>query len=332
MTDEQWKALDHTGILITGVTGLIGSVVVRYLLRAQKERELTIRIYGLARSEARVRAVYSEAEIQQIRILYGDVEQPLQVTEQIGYILHGANPTGSRYFIEHPVETIRTALRGTENLLEFAKSRNVRGFVFLSSMEIYGLPEKGHRVTESDRGAFDPTGIRNCYPMSKQLCENLVCAYAAEYGVPAKILRLTQTFGPGVVYDDGRVFAEFARCAIEGRPIVLKTKGETERCYLHTEDAADAALTVLTAGKAGEAYHAANESTYCSILQMAQMVAGRYGTSVEVREQDTSSLGYAGTLYMDLDTAKLQSLGWKATKGLPEMYDDMIASMRSEAR
>ena len=332
MTDEQWKALDHTSILITGITGLIGSAVARYLLRAQDERGINLRIVGLARSKERVTSVFSDAELARIRILYGDVEAPLPLTERIDYIVHGANPTASRYFVEHPVETIRTALRGTENLLEYARAQGVRGFVFLSSMEIYGLPEKGHRVTESDRGAFNPTGIRNCYPMSKQLCENLVCAYAAEYGVPAKILRLTQTFGPGVVYDDGRVFAEFARCAIEGWPIILKTKGETERCYLHTEDAADAALTVLTAGKAGEAYHAANESTYCSILQMAQMVAERYGTSVEVQEQDTSALGYAGTLYMDLDTAKLQGLGWRATKGLPEMYDDMIASMRSEAR
>ena len=93
---------------------------------------------------------------------------------------------------------------------------------------------------------------RSSYAESKRACESLCTAYVSQYNVPAKVLRLTQTFGPGVKYDDGRVFAEFARCVIEGRDIVLHTKGETKRNYLFTEDAVDAILTVLKKGEAGE--------------------------------------------------------------------------------
>lgn len=185
-------------------------------------------------------------------------------------------------------------------------------------METYGTPKKGIRITEENCGQFDTTTIRNCYPLGKQVCENLCCSYFSEYGVPVKIARLTQTFGPGVSYDDGRVFAEFARCAIERRNIVLKTKGETERSYLYTGDAVSAILTILLKGENGQAYTVANEETYCSIYEMASLVAGKYGIQVEIQEQDIASQGYANTLYMNLDTAKLQKLGWKPQVGLEE--------------
>ncbi len=131
-----------------------------------------------------------------------------------------------------------------------------------------------------------------------------------------------------VDYNDKRVFAEFARCAIEKRNIVLKTAGDTERCYLYTVDAVCAILTVLLNGKAGEAYNAANEQTYCSILEMAKLVAGIGGVSVELDlSADAARLGYASTLYMDLDTCKLRSLGWAPQYDLKEMYCRTIDSM-----
>ena len=74
-------------------------------------------------------------------------------------------------------------------------------------------------------------------------------------------------------YNDGRVFADFARCVIEKRDIILKTKGETKRSYLYTEDAVCAILTVMLNGESGQAYNVANEETYCSIYEMAQLVA-----------------------------------------------------------
>jgi nucleoside-diphosphate-sugar epimerase len=79
--------------------------------------------------------------------------------------------------------------------------------------------------------------------------------------VPAVILRATQTFGPGVKYEDGRVFAEFMRCAVEKRNIVLKSDGSTERCYLYTADAVSAILVALLKGEPGQAYTVANKDT-----------------------------------------------------------------------
>lgn len=312
--------------LITGATGLIGSTLVKKILDTGESGN--IKIIALVRSMEKAQNVFAEyCGDERIRFVVGDVENLPEIDGNIDFIVHGANPTSSRYFIEKPVETLHTAINGTDNLLKLALEKNVKSFIFLSSMEVYGIPEKGTKVTETDSGSFNTTITRNCYPLSKQICENMCCAYFKEYGVPAKIARLTQTFGQGVNYNDGRVFAEFARCAIERRNIILKTKGETERCYLYTEDAVSAILTILYHGENGEAYTVANEDTYCSIYDMASMVADMYGIKVEILEQDVASQGYANTLYMDLDTSQLQRLGWKPKVGLEEMYNRMIEDM-----
>lgn len=124
------------------------------------------------------------------------------------------------------------------------------------------------------------------------------------------------------------MFAEFARCAIEKRDIILKTKGETERDYLYTQDAVEAILTVLLNGKDGEMYSAANEETFCSIFEMAKIVSNMTGIGVRIEEQDIQKMGYANTLHMDLDTSKLRSLGWKPKVGLEEMYKNLIEDMK----
>jgi nucleoside-diphosphate-sugar epimerase len=118
---------------------------------------------------------------------------------------------------------------------------------------------------------------------------------------------------------------------MENRDIVLKTAGLTCRSYLYTADAAAAILTVMLYGKDGEAYNAANEATYCSIRQMAELVAkecadGRIGVRIEA-EEDPTKLGYAPTLHMNLDTSKLRALGWKPVYSLADTYRRMMAAM-----
>ena len=145
-------------------------------------------------------------------------------------------------------------------------------------------------------------------------------------------MRLTQTFGEGVSYDDKRVFAEFARCAIENKDIVLKTKGETKRNYLYVNDAVKAILTVLEKGEVGHAYNAANEQTYCSIYEMAQMVAEdicRGGIKVRIESDEAADNGYAPVLKMNLSAEKLKNLGWTPSANLRTAFEKLIAYMKN---
>ena len=117
----------------------------------------------------------------------------------------------------------------------------------------------------------------------------------------------------------------------EKKNIVLKTKGETERSYLYTLDAATAILVVMLKGETGQAYNAADESTYCSIAEMAKMIASDSEIQVEFDIQDNSANGFADTLYMDLDTSSLRKLGWAPIKRktLNQMYARLIDAWKN---
>lgn len=241
-----------------------------------------------------------------------------------------ASPTASLYFIEHPVETIKTAVNGTMNMLELAVDKSVKGFVYLSSMEIYGAPKTEDVLTENDLGYMNPLNVRNCYPESKRLCEALCASYAQEYNLPVMSVRLAQTFGLGVDKDDKRVFAEFARCAMKGEDIVLLTDGKSKRCYLYTMDAVSAILTVLLKGEAGQAYNAGNPETYCSIREMAEMIADRIARKsidVKMSENNEKCKKFSPPHFYNLDVSKLKTFGWKQTRDFEEMYSRMMKYM-----
>lgn len=324
-----WEKLRGKTVLVTGATGLIGHLTVAGLLYASKERQLGTKVIALVRDTDKAKERFAEwMDDGNLSFAVGSVEELPPINGNVDYVIHGASQTASKAFVSQAVETIRTSVLGTSNMLELAKEKNCEGFLYLSSMEVYGHPPKGHKVKESDAGAFSPLDLRNSYPIGKQICESLCCAYAQEYHLPAKIIRLTQTFGAGVNYNDSRVFAEFGRCVMEGRDIVMRTKGETERSYLYVSDAVTACLMVLFLGEPGQAYNAADESTYCSIAEMAEQVASMGGVKVCYEIHDEKTFGYPATLYMDLDTTSLQSLGWKPEGGgisLLVMYEKMMA-------
>ena len=300
----------------------------------------------MVRSQEKAEKVFADYLGDSMLSFYkGDITSPIQYEGTVDYIVHGASATASRYFVEHPAETIRTALLGTEMALEFARSKEVAGMVYLSSLEVYGVPDgTKETITEKDYGYIDPLSVRSSYSEGKRMAENLCVAYASEYGVPVKIVRLSQTFGAGVAYNDGRVFAEFARCLIEKKDIVLHTEGKTVRTYCYTSDAVTAILTVLQKGEPGQAYNVTNRDTACSIREMAELVAGlepeagislRAATGmsmvkVEIPE-DLASFGYNPTMIIRLDPSALESLGWKPTVGIEDMFRRTIASMRERS-
>lgn len=270
-----WQQLNNKTVFVTGGTGLIGYTLISAMLYKNLTHNSNIKIIALVRDIAKAKAKFASQLQQNANIVFvtGNVEQLPQIKSGVDYIIHGASPTASAYFAEKPVETITTAMQGTLNVLNLAKEKNVQGIVYLSSMEVYGAPHSDDLIDETAGTTVDTMSVRSCYPEAKRLCEALCASYAGEYKVPAKAVRLAQTFGPGIERNDNRVFAEFLRCAENRQDIILQTDGQSKRCYLYTADAAAAILTILLHGNAGEAYNAANKNTYCSIMEMAQMVA-----------------------------------------------------------
>lgn len=327
-----WDMLKGKSVLVTGATGLIGSQIVLALDRYNQLHEGRIKIYALARNEEKAARVLAGCS-EYVRIILGDIKMPIDITEEIDYIIHGASMTSSKEFVDYPVETILTGMEGTDNVLRFAGSKKVKGMVYLSSLEVYGVtdPEK-KSIKENEYGYIEQMAPRSSYSEGKRMAECLCISYGHEYGVPVKIVRLSQTFGPGVLYSDNRVFAQFARCAIENQDIVLKTKGETYRNYCYIRDAVTGILCVLLKGNSNEAYNIANKDTGISICDMAHMIADdiadkKINVVFDIAD-DIAKLGYGPTIKISLDTDKIEQLGWKAEVGLKDAFERMIQSMR----
>jgi UDP-glucuronate decarboxylase len=295
-----WECFENKSIFVTGATGLLGSVFIKSLLARNRLHNSNINAIALVRNREKTERIFKEVLNEpELSFIYGSVEKFPEILQNLDFIVHGANATASKEFVEKPIETIRTIYEGTLNTLELAKKKAVESYLYLSSMEVYMN--------------LDTTSVRSCYPEGKRLAENLCSCYFHECGVNARIARLAQTFGAGIDIEiDNRVFAQFVRSAMEKKDIVLHTKGEAVRNYCYTTDAITAMLWILARGKNGNSYDVASKVPGASIREMAEC----FGKVVFAPVENIEKLGFPPAEKIILDIAKLENLGWEADKSI----------------
>lgn len=327
---ELFDDLRGKTFLITGATGLIGSVLIRCLLELNRMHSLGIRIQAIIRDLDKAERIFEDDfhEISFLTIPLTEISKE-RVFSNIDFIIHLASPTASKYFVDNPVETMETNICGTKAILALAKDIGVEAMLFASSLEVYGVNEDDRLIDERFQGYVNPLNTRSSYNMGKRAAECLCYAYAMEYGVNVKIARLTQTIGAGVSANDNRVIAQFVRLAVTGCDIVLYTSGESARPFLYSTDAVSALLYIMLKGERGEAYNVANPDTYISVKDLAFFVRDYVNRSTKVVFQPKDGFGYAPMTRLRLDTSKIQSLGWTPRNGLKELFGRLISFFRS---
>ena len=309
--------------LVTGATGLIGSILVRCLLSLNKNIEITCPV----RNKNKAKNILRE-ETEKINLIECELgEFFINIPKGFDYIIHCASPTSGSYMMKHPVETYEFAFDSTKKILNYIKENSVKGMVYVSSLEYYGQILDDHIIMENTQGYIDMMNPRNSYPMGKRATEYLCTIYAQEYGVNVKIARLTQTFGAGISKDDNRVFAQFAKSVIGGNDIILHTTGESAKPYCYTTDCISAILYILLKGKNGEAYNVANPDTYISIRDMANLCL-QFSPKNKIRIELHPEMGYAPTTKLHLSTDKLMNLGWSPNYNLTQMFERLIAWLK----
>ena len=326
-----WDKLNNKSVLVTGATGLIGSLLVKALLYSADNNGADITVGAFIRNKDKADKVLGNLKKDHPNLVYeiGDLSDGLNLSRRYDYIIHAASATGSKDFIEKPVETILTTVESTKNFLKYAKENSIDSMVYISSMEVYGeIPHE--TVKEEDFGLLNWMNLRSSYPQSKRLAETLCLSYCSEYGVPVKIVRPTLTFGPGVSKEDNRVFAQFARAVINTTDITLLTKGGTKRDYLYTADAVKGILTILLSGKNGEAYNLSNQDSYCTILEMAQMCCGLANNEISVRFDldPEKSKCYPKEQKIQLDNSKYQALNNSSKTSIKDIYTKLISYLK----
>lgn len=318
--------LKGSRVLITGATGMIGSAVTTFL----DSLELGIQITLPVRSEEKATKIF-KGNVCNLTIIECDVLQYLsELSSPYDYIIHCACPTWGHHISQYPVETYNFTYQSILKILEYARYKEVKGIVYVSSIEYYGEVTTDKVITEDFQGQIDMASSRSSYPMGKRAAEFLCAFYALEYNIPVKIARPTQTFGAGVGYSEKRVFAQFARSIIQNEDIILHTDGESSKPYCYIADCVQALIFILLKGEKGEAYNIANDETYISIFDLAHYLRAHFNSKIQVRIEPHPEMGYAPVTKLRLSSQKLRKLGWKPRYGLYEMFEALIESMRSQ--
>ncbi len=246
----------------------------------------------------------------------------------IDYVVHAASQASPRFYAVDPVGTILPNTVGTVALLAALDPQYARGFLFVSSSEVYGSVEGAGSIAEGDYGIVDPMQVRSCYAEGKRAGEALCVAWGHQYGIPCKIARPFHTYGPGLLPGDGRVFADFAFNMVRSEDIVMRSDGSARRAYCYAADAVSGFFSVLLDGEPGAAYNVANASAELSVLELAETLVALYperGLRV-VRENLEAGSAYTASTFQRLvpSVDRLERLGWKAKVAPREGFRRMI--------
>ena len=170
-----FKQFEGTTVLVTGAAGLIGRTLIKKMFDWNEQAETPISVIGMEFSEERAKAVLGEYVEKGLKLIIADVRDVKPENIGVDYIIHAASMTASKAFIETPVETVMISVDGTIKMLEFAKANAVKGFVYLSSMEVYGTPDTDEKISEEHPTNLNAMAVRSCYPESKRMCESTAC-------------------------------------------------------------------------------------------------------------------------------------------------------------
>ncbi len=304
-----WKSLSHSRFLLTGITGLVGGTVLKLLCEADKAYNLGMEIKALVRKpEIAEERLKSQGILNQVVLIKGDVLDEVKSIEA-DYIIHCASLTSGKSFVTKPVETIQTSVLGTNNILTMAGEKSVKGIVYVSSMEVYGMQNDDRGLDENAIGTFRTDILRNSYPISKMLCENLCISYSREYHLPVRVARLCQVIGNDIHSGDRRLLFYLKECVEEKKDIELLSSGGSSHNFIYSVDCAMALLVILLNGQSGEIYNVSVDETYCSIKEFANKIGDEYGVGVKI--QNRTEEMYPEESHIRLDTTKLCALGWK---------------------
>jgi nucleoside-diphosphate-sugar epimerase len=218
------------------------------------------------------------------------------------FIIHAASIASPTFYRQYPIETMDANVNGLRLLLDYCVSQKAKGtpveaMLFYSTSEIYGDPTPESIPTpETYRGNVSCTGPRACYDESKRYGETLCVNFAAQHGVPVKMARPFNNYGPGLKITDRRVLPDFARNVFAGEDIVMLSDGSPTRTFCYIADAIVGYYKIMLRGRPGEAYNIGVEGPEVSMKQVAEHVAALskdlFGYTGKVITQTSSDKDY----------------------------------------
>lgn len=335
--DLPWEEFKEATVLISGANGMLASYLVFTLMYLNEIHPAwKIRVIGLCRNPEKAKKKFSEwLKNPLLEIKYQDVSDEVKVKGRVDYILHAASLASPQFYGVDPVGVVSANLFGTKNLLELAKEKKVKKFLFISSGAVSGLVKKKF-ITEKDYGFLDPTELGSCYAESKRMGENLCQCYFQQFSIPTLIARPEHAYGPTMDPEsDKRVFAEFVSDIVNNRNIVIKSDGKAIRTFTYLTDTTDGFFRILLKGTVGQSYNISNPQGRISIGELAKLLVVLFPEKKLkiIYQKRTEGKDYLETLQKirpSLSIEKIKRLGYYSQVNVAEGFKRTIKSFLKE--
>lgn len=299
------EKLARKTVLLTGCGGFLGTylssviaVANKSVLRGRECRLIATDNFMRGRPEW----ISELAKDPHIEVHAHDVREPLPeaiAAQDIHFIIHAASIASPTFYRKDPIATMDANVNGLRSLLEYARTHKdtIESFLFFSTSEIYGDPQPEHIPTpETYRGNVSSTGPRACYDESKRYGETLAVNFYQQYGVPVKMVRPFNNYGPGLKITDRRVLPDFFRNVFAGENITLLSDGSPSRTFCYISDATTGYFKVLLSQHNGEVFNIGCDTPEVSMRELALRVQNIAKTElardVEVVFQESNDSKY----------------------------------------
>ena len=306
-------------IVVTGGAGFLGSHISTALLARGDE---VVAVDNL-----------STGRVQNIEHLFGhdgfqfvrhDVSEYLWVPGEVDAVLHFASPASPRDYLELPIQTLKVGSLGTHNGLGLAKDKGAR-FLLASTSEVYGDPQV-HPQTEDYWGHVNPVGPRGVYDEAKRFAEAISMAYARTHGMPVRIVRIFNTYGPRLRSQDGRVVSNFIDQALGGEPLTIYGDGTQTRSFCYVDDEVRGFLALLDSDVEGPC-NIGNPDEF-TVRELADLVIEITGSTSEI-VHEALPVDDPAKRRPDITRARTE-LGWEPEIQLREGIERTVAWFRQE--
>jgi UDP-glucuronate decarboxylase len=284
---------DGATLVVTGCAGFLGYYIIHYFLRYAAElgvrKVIGLDTFLFGKPQWLLPLVEDFHSLFCLRSfdISRDRIEDVEGAKDAQYVIHGASIASPTFYRRYPIETIDANIWGLRRLLDFYKrAKELKGFLFFSSSEIYGDPDPRFIPTgEEYRGNVACVGPRSCYDESKRFGETMCYVFAKTYGLPITIARPFNNYGPGMRLGDNRLPADLAECLVARREISLFSDGSPMRTYCYVADAVAGYILCLLFGK-HDYFNIGADKPEISVRELAEIyrVAGAeiFGYSAKI--------------------------------------------------
>lgn len=318
MSEKLGQVTAPKRILVTGGAGFIGSHLCRRLVAEGNEVLAVDNFYSSTRHN--VSDLLGESHFELMR---HDVTFPLYV--EVDQIYHLACPASPVFYQRDPVQTTKTCVHGSINMLGLAKRLHAP-ILLASTSEVYGDPLV-HPQPESYWGNVNPVGIRACYDEGKRCAETLFFDYHRQHALPIKVARIFNTYGPNMQPNDGRVVSSFIVQALQDEPLQIFGDGSQTRSFCYVDDLVEGLIRLMNSPeKVTGPINLGNPSEF-TIIELAKKVLSLVGNDSPI---DHRPLPADDPVRRKPEITRAKEiLGWEPTVQLDEGLERTIAYFRS---